>query len=179
MSTETIHIKRYPNRRFYSKNTSKYVTLDEIEAMICRGDDVEIRDSQTGEELTRAILTQIIIERHPEKMALFPSAMLHYILRANEMTANLLKAYFQQTLSQIERMQSPTAPAEQSLQWMQSWWDNLMPHPPLPPTAEAEPAPAPPVASPPLAETEALAQRLTELEQRLQQLESGGVNVAR
>ena len=77
MADESIRIKRYPNRRFYASHTSKYVSLPEIEEMIAGGLTVEIVDSQTGEDITRSVLVQIIAERHPDKMAMFPSAMLH------------------------------------------------------------------------------------------------------
>ena len=56
MNDSPIQIKRYPNRRYYARNTSTYVTLQEIEAMIQSGMTVEIRDSQTGEDLTRSVL---------------------------------------------------------------------------------------------------------------------------
>ena len=94
MADEPIRIKRYPNRRFYASHTSKYVSLTEIEQMICDGATVEIVDSQTGEDLTRAVLVQIIAERHPDKIAMFPTAMLHSILRANDVMVDFLHDYF-------------------------------------------------------------------------------------
>ena len=59
MPIEPIRIKRYPNRRFYASHTSKYVSLPEIEQLIRDGVNVEIVDSQTGEDITRVILMQI------------------------------------------------------------------------------------------------------------------------
>ena len=82
MSTATpaIRISRYPNRRFYDHSTSSYVSLENIEELVTSGKMVEIRDSQTDEDLTRAVLTRIIIERQPDKMQLFPVDMLHFIV---------------------------------------------------------------------------------------------------
>ncbi|MCA9072692.1 MAG: polyhydroxyalkanoate synthesis regulator DNA-binding domain-containing protein, partial [Planctomycetaceae bacterium] len=74
---DPIQIKRYPNRRYYARNTSQYVSLKDIEEMVQSGATVEIVDTQTGDDITRTVLTQIIMERQPEKMALFPSDMLH------------------------------------------------------------------------------------------------------
>src|SRR3990170_8078321 len=79
MTDETIQIKRYPNRRFYARNTSKYVSLPEIEEMVRAGQTVDVRDSQTGDDITHPVLTQIIMDRQPEKIALFPIEMLHSI----------------------------------------------------------------------------------------------------
>ena len=64
MNDGPILIKRYPNRRYYARNTSKYVSLKEIEQMVQNGQTVEIRDSQTGDDMTQAVLTQIIMERY-------------------------------------------------------------------------------------------------------------------
>ena len=105
MSTEPVRIKRYPNRRYYATHTSRYISLPEIEQLIRNGATVEIVDSQTGEDLTRPILVQIIAEMHPEKIALFPSAMLHSMLRANKVMAEFLQAYFRASLTHLEQLQ--------------------------------------------------------------------------
>ena len=106
MSGGPISIKRYPNRRYYASHTSKYVSLQEIEEMVQEGHTVEIRDSQTGDDLTRAVLTQIIMERHPEKMSLFPTDMLHFILRSNDAMSGFLKNYFLHSLTYLDYLQN-------------------------------------------------------------------------
>lgn len=125
MPDEPVIIKRYPNRRFYDRRASKYVTLADIAQIIRDGDTVEIRDSQTGEDLTRAVLTQIIVEQHPEKMSLFPTAMLHRILQANDMMADFLRGYFRDSLTYLEYLQKhgadPTALMMQPGHWMKTW----------------------------------------------------------
>src|SRR5215210_7820633 len=87
MIVEPIAIRRYPNRRFYDRSRRRYVTLQEIEDLVLGGQTVEVRDSRTGEDLTRQILAQILLERHPEKMAMFPVAMLHSTLQANDLAS--------------------------------------------------------------------------------------------
>lgn len=191
MASEPIQIKRYPNRRYYARNTSKYVSLQEIEQMIQAGNTVEIRDSQTGEDLTRAVLTQIIIERQPEKMLLFPTDMLHFILQSNDMMSGFLRDYFRHSLTYLQylRQHSTAAPSlTQPMHWIKAWLDGISPQP----TAAPEPsANAPAAAQPvPLAADDAhtasgdsgtnaeasdpLAQRIEQLEQRLRQLEGQG-----
>lgn len=177
MSSEPIQITRYPNRRFYARNSSKYVTLDEIEAMIRQGETVEIRDRQTGEDITRSILTQILIERHPEKMLLFPSAMLHFILRANEATTDFLRDYFRESLSYLEQLQQPlpSPVMQQPMQWMKSWLDGFLPPATTARPAASTPAHESPPSEPPPEQTDVsdrLVDRVAELEERLKQLEA-------
>ncbi|HEY1557081.1 MAG TPA: polyhydroxyalkanoate synthesis regulator DNA-binding domain-containing protein [Kofleriaceae bacterium] len=57
-----VLIKKYGNRRLYDTSDSAYITLDELAAKIRHGADVRIVDAQTGEDLTQATLTQIVLE---------------------------------------------------------------------------------------------------------------------
>jgi polyhydroxyalkanoate synthesis repressor PhaR len=58
----TVLIKKYGNRRLYDTGDSRYVTLDELAAKIRTGTDLRVVDAQTGEDLTQATLTQIVLE---------------------------------------------------------------------------------------------------------------------
>ena len=60
---EPITIKKYANRRLYNTETSSYVTLDHLAAMIKGGDDFVVHDAKSGDDLTRSVLTQIIFEK--------------------------------------------------------------------------------------------------------------------
>jgi len=124
MSDDPIQIKRYPNRRFYARNTSKYVSLQEIENMVREGHTVEIRDSRSGEPMTRAVLAQIILDRQPEKMSLFPVAMLHYILRSNDVMIGFLRDYFQHSLTYLDYLQKHGSAAKDlanPMHWVKAW----------------------------------------------------------
>src|ERR1700739_2250774 len=59
---KTILLKKYENRRLYDVTNSRYVNLDDVAGMLQRGDDVRAVDAATGEDITRLILTQIIVE---------------------------------------------------------------------------------------------------------------------
>ena len=165
MAGDPIQIKRYPNRRYYARNTSQYVSLQEIEDMVLGGETVEIRDSQSGEDLTRAVLTQIIMERQPEKMSLFPSDMLHFIVRSNDAMSDFLRDYFRHSLTYLDYLQrhSAATPLTQPIHWMKAWLDGIAPKLPAEPKAQRE-APA--------SVDNTLADRIQELEERLRQLES-------
>lgn len=165
MAGDPIQIKRYPNRRYYARNTSQYVSLQEIEDMVQSGETVEIRDSQSGEDLTRTVLTQIIMERQPEKMALFPSDMLHFIVRSNDAMSDFLRDYFRQSLTYLDYLQrhSAATPLAQPIHWVKAWLDGIAPKPPQEEKALRDTPSVP---------KDSLANRLHELEERLRQLES-------
>lgn len=129
MPDETLRIKRYPNRRFYARHVKKYVSLEDIERWIHEGHRVAIEDSQTGDDLTRSILTQLLIERHPEKVALFPAELLHCMLRADDLTSDFLRNYFDASLTYLDYLKSPAtaAPIAQPLRWMRAWFDQSVP----------------------------------------------------
>lgn len=74
-------IKKYPNRRLYDTNTSAYVTLSEVKQLIMAHQPVAVKDAKTGEDLTRAILLQIILEEEAAGMPMFSEAMLANIIR--------------------------------------------------------------------------------------------------
>ncbi len=162
-SDDPVLVKRYPNRRYYASNTSKYVSLREIEEIVQAGHDVEIRDSQTGDDLTRAVLTQIIMDRHPEKMSVFPTDLLHFVLRSNDVMSQLLRDYFRQSstyLDYLQRRGAATTDFLNPMQWVKTWLDGRSPLQ----TDGAEPV-----------QTEdpaALSRRVEHLEERLKQLES-------
>ena len=164
MPNNKLLITRYPNRRFYARNESRYVSLQEIEELIRAGHQVEIRDSQSDEDLTGSTLARIIMERQPEKMRLFPIDLLHSILRSNDVMSDFLRDYFRQVLPYLEYLQQHSAATvAQPMHWMKAWMDNLIPgH-----KGDSKPGPAPGVHDGPLAD------RVAELEARLRQLESG------
>lgn len=173
MTDDPILIKRYPNRRYYARNTSKYVSLKEIEEMVQDGETVEIRDSQTGDDMTQAVLAQIIMERHPEKMSLFPTDMLHLILRSNDAMSGILGDYFRQSQTYLDYLQrhNPVATAMvRPMHWVQAWLDNVSTSPSTNPFATNPPAAEAPA---PKSDSAELAARVKQLEERLAQLESG------
>ena len=62
MQQATVVIRKYPNRRLYDTSAGRYVNLEDVAALIRQGADVQVVDARTGEDLTRVILTQIIVE---------------------------------------------------------------------------------------------------------------------
>src|SRR3954451_23506608 len=60
--TAPITIKKYANRRLYNTATSSYVTLDDLSKMVKEGGEFVVYEAKTGEDITRSVLTQIIVE---------------------------------------------------------------------------------------------------------------------
>lgn len=74
-------LKKYPNRRLYDTRTSSYITLADVKKMVLEGQDFVVRDAKTGDELTRSILLQIILEEETGGVPMFSSQMLAQIIR--------------------------------------------------------------------------------------------------
>ena len=74
-------LRKYPNRRLYDTAVSRYVTLAEVKAMVLANVAFEVRDATSGDDLTRAILLQIILEEETGGMPIFSTTMLSQIIR--------------------------------------------------------------------------------------------------
>jgi len=74
-------LKKYPNRRLYDTQTSSYITLADVKAMVLDGVDFEVHDAKTQEDLTRAILLQIILEEETGGVPMFSTSSLAQIIR--------------------------------------------------------------------------------------------------
>jgi len=74
-------IKKYPNRRLYDTQSSSYVTLAEIKKLVMTASPLVVLDAKTGEDLTRSILLQIILEEESAGVPMFSEAVLSNIIR--------------------------------------------------------------------------------------------------
>jgi polyhydroxyalkanoate synthesis repressor PhaR len=94
-----LAIKKYPNRRYYDTSRSRHVTLGELHDLICDDYELTITDSKTGDDITRQVLTQIILERDPLKLAIFPTNILHQVIRTQkQFLGSVVEQFFQQAL---------------------------------------------------------------------------------
>ncbi len=74
-------LKKYPNRRLYDTQSSSYITLADVKRMVLGAEDFVVRDAKTGEDLTRSILLQIILEEETGGVPIFSTQMLSQIIR--------------------------------------------------------------------------------------------------
>lgn len=90
-----IRIKKYPNRRLYNTQTSEYITVKDVAELIKSGNRVEVKDANTGEDVTALVLTQIIMDKAKNNQGLLPVSLLHLVIQFGE---NLLHEFFEKYL---------------------------------------------------------------------------------
>src|ERR1700688_1481569 len=73
-------VKKYANRRLYNTATSSYVTLDDLAKMIKQGGDFVVYDAKSGDDITRSVLTQIIVEQEQKGQNLLPISFLRQLI---------------------------------------------------------------------------------------------------
>jgi polyhydroxyalkanoate synthesis repressor PhaR len=76
-----VVIKKYSNRRLYDTKHKKYVTLDEIGALIREGSEIKVVDTQTGEDISKLILIQVVLESEKNKEDILPVSFLHMLIK--------------------------------------------------------------------------------------------------
>lgn len=81
MAEELRLIKKYPNRRLYDTATSTYITLADVKTLVLEGVNFKVVEAKSGEDLTRSILLQIILEEETEGAPMFSSDTLSQIIR--------------------------------------------------------------------------------------------------
>ncbi|HJO69468.1 MAG TPA: polyhydroxyalkanoate synthesis repressor PhaR [Rhodospirillales bacterium] len=78
---QPIKIKKYANRRLYNTATSSYVTLDHLARMVKDGVDFVVQDAKSGDDITRTVLTQIIVEEESKGETMLPISFLRQLIR--------------------------------------------------------------------------------------------------
>ncbi|MBB1471571.1 polyhydroxyalkanoate synthesis repressor PhaR [Luteimonas sp. MC1782] len=74
-------IKKYPNRRLYDTEISSYITIEDVRQLIVDGEDFEVRDAKSGDDLTRQVLLQIITEHEQDGQPMLSTELLSQIIR--------------------------------------------------------------------------------------------------
>jgi polyhydroxyalkanoate synthesis repressor PhaR len=99
-------VKKYANRRLYNTATSSYVTLDDLATMIKQGGDFVVYDAKTGEDITRSVLTQIIVEQEQKGQNLLPVSFLRQLISLyGDSMQFLVPGYLEQAMSAFARNQ--------------------------------------------------------------------------
>lgn len=152
---QKLKIKKYSNRRFYDTTRSRHLTLADMYQLICDGYELSVVDSKTGEDITNIVLTQIILEKDPPKLEIFPANILHQVIRTqNQFLGSVVEEFFRQVLETHKASQDRwTAFLRNTLgmatrvpsifDWTRSWMDAMTPRTPGgPPASDATPAAA-------------------------------------
>lgn len=106
-------IKKYPNRRLYDTETSSYITLSEVKALVMKREPFEVRDAKTAEDITRSILLQIILEEEASGSPMFTAPVLESLIRFyGHAMQGFLGGYLEKNIQSLIELQ--TRFAEQS-----------------------------------------------------------------
>ena len=152
MAERKAIIKKYENRRLYDTTGSRYVNLEDVARMVREGVEVQVSDAKTGEDLTRVILTQIIMEDAKGQSSGLPLDLLRKLIVASDHATHEFLTWYLTTVTEMYQ-KAQSALQTRPLDLVR----NLFSSSPPPPTAT------------PAEELEALRQRVQELEVRLEQ----------
>ena len=106
-SSAKVTIKKYANRRLYDTESSAYITLDRLAQMVREGREFEVVDAKTGEDITRQVLTQIIVDEESRGSTMLPINFLKQLigLYGNSMQ-NFVPQYLEAAMDAFQRNQS-------------------------------------------------------------------------
>lgn len=118
-------IKKYPNRRLYDTETSSYITLSEVKTLVMTREPFEVMDVKTGENITRSILLQIILEAEASGSPMFTAPVLESLIRfyGNAMQG-MLGGYLEKNIQSLIDVQ--TRFAEQSKGFTPEMWTQYL-----------------------------------------------------
>ncbi|MEM7213600.1 MAG: polyhydroxyalkanoate synthesis repressor PhaR, partial [Pseudomonadota bacterium] len=99
-------IKKYANRRLYNTAKSSYVTLDDLSKMVRDGEDFAVFDAKSGEDITRSVLTQIIVEEESKDQNMLPTKFLRELIRLyGDPLQGVVPGYLDATMEAFNRNQ--------------------------------------------------------------------------
>jgi polyhydroxyalkanoate synthesis repressor PhaR len=99
-------IKKYPNRRLYDTKTSSYITLADVKQMVLKQEDFQVVDAKSGEELTRQILLQIILEEESGGVPMFTSDLLSQMIRSyGSAMQGFMGSYLEKNIEAFQQLQ--------------------------------------------------------------------------
>jgi polyhydroxyalkanoate synthesis repressor PhaR len=106
-STGKVTIKKYANRRLYDTESSSYITLDRLAEMVREGREFEVVDAKSGEDITRQVLTQIIVDEEARGSTMLPINFLKQLigLYGNSMQT-FVPQYLEAAMEAFQRNQS-------------------------------------------------------------------------
>ena len=106
-SSGKVTIKKYANRRLYDTESSAYITLDRLAQMVREGREFEVVDAKTGEDITRHVLTQIIVDEEARGSTMLPVNFLRQLigLYGNSMQG-MVPQYLEAAMDAFQRNQS-------------------------------------------------------------------------
>lgn len=103
-----VVIKKYANRRLYDTESSIYITLDTLAEMVRKGRDFVVFDAKTGDDITRSVLTQIIVEEETKGRNMLPTAFLRQLISFyGDSKQGLVPGFLENIMEQFSAQQRP------------------------------------------------------------------------
>jgi polyhydroxyalkanoate synthesis repressor PhaR len=136
-------VRKYANRRLYDKTAGKYINLDDLGALIRRGEEVQVVDATTGEDVTRVVLTQIIADDAKDGPAGLPLELLRQLIMASDRAGQeflmwYLKTAFDGYRKVQESLQNGLSDVRSAALSPLAMVRSLLPKPEPPPQSELE-----------------------------------------
>ena len=101
-----VVVKKYANRRLYNTESSSYVTLEDLAQMVRQGRDFVVYDAKSGDDITRGVLTQIIVEEEAKGSHLLPESFLRQLIGFyGDSLQGVLPRYLEATMTGFSRQQ--------------------------------------------------------------------------
>jgi polyhydroxyalkanoate synthesis repressor PhaR len=105
-SAQPVIVKKYANRRLYNTESSSYITLDNLAEMVRKDRDFVVYDAKSGDDITRTVLTQIIVEEEGKGNALLPTNFLRQLIGVyGSNVPNMVPKYLEQAMSNFAKQQ--------------------------------------------------------------------------
>ncbi|HVL36003.1 MAG TPA: polyhydroxyalkanoate synthesis repressor PhaR [Burkholderiales bacterium] len=99
-------IKKYPNRRLYDTKTSSYITLADVKQMVLKQEEFQVIDAKSGDDLTRQILLQIILEEESAGAPMFSSDLLSQFIRCyGNAVQGMMGSYLERNMRAFQDIQ--------------------------------------------------------------------------
>jgi polyhydroxyalkanoate synthesis repressor PhaR len=125
-------IKKYPNRRLYDTKTSSYITLVDVKQLVLANEEFQVLDAKSGEDLTRAILLQIILEEEGGGAPMFSSDVLTQFIRFyGSAMQGMMGSYLERNVQLFNELQKRMQEQSKSLygdssKVNQDWWNQFL-----------------------------------------------------
>ncbi len=109
-----VVVKKYANRRLYNTESSSYITLENLAEMVRQGRDFVVYDAKSGDDITRGVLTQIIVEEEGKGRSLLPTAFLRQLIGFyGDQMQSLVPRYLEQSMAALAEQQQQMRAAMQ------------------------------------------------------------------
>lgn len=130
--SDKLIIKRYGNRRLYNTETRAYINYQDLAKIVRDGSDVQVIDSTTKEDVTKAVLIQVILEEEKNNQTVLPTEFLFQLLRTREDSVqdffkNHLSASFNAYLKTKEEFDNRFRSMLEMASTAPQMWEKLIP----------------------------------------------------